>query len=89
MSERLEGDNPSASHSADGVFSGCHLLEQRITTAARTIVYLFSPDIDLLENFECGIQNYDKYKKTRLILRELLALSASNSQLQQEIMRTS
>lgn len=89
MGERLEGEHGNGSHLADSMFSGSHLLEKRIATAARTIVYLFSPDIDLLENFEQGIENYDKYKKTRLILRELVAHSTSTSHLQQQIMRTS
>lgn len=47
-------------------------LEQKVTNTAKTIVYLFTPDIDLLYTVENNISNYDKYQRTRLILKELV-----------------
>lgn len=44
-------------------------MEQKIVSTAKTIVYLFSPDIDLLERLEHNIENYDKYQKTKMLLR--------------------
>lgn len=49
-----------------------HHLNQRISTAAKTIIYLFSPEIDLIEHLSNNIEQYDKYKKTKLILKELM-----------------
>lgn len=44
-------------------------LEQKVTNAAKTIVYLFTPEIDLLYTLENNLSNYDKYQRTRLILK--------------------
>jgi hypothetical protein len=84
----LEADVSSGSHFSEIAAVGREMEEQRISTAAKTLTYLFSPDIDLLENLEHSLDNYDKYQKARLILRELLA-AAAPAPIHQEVMRTS
>jgi hypothetical protein len=48
-------DHSNASHCFEPVNFSNHRLEQRIVATSKTIVYLFSPDIDLLENIESNI----------------------------------
>lgn len=71
-------DLSGTSHFFDLVNFSHHVIEQKIVATAKTIVYLFSPDIDLLEKVERNIENYDKYQKTKLLLRELLGSIAGN-----------
>ena len=64
-------------------------LEYRLTSTAKTIVYLFSPDVDLLEQLEHNIQHYHHFKKTKLILRELVnSVSGDQSGAEMDLVRT-
>ena len=81
-------DLSGTSHFFDLINFSHHVIEHKIVATAKTIVYLFSPDIDLLEKVERNIENYDKYQKTKLLLRELLG-SIAGSEMQNEVMRTS
>ena len=81
-------DLSGTSHFFDLINFSHHVIDHKIVATAKTIVYLFSPDIDLLEKVERNIENYDKYQKTKLLLRELLGSIAGN-EMQNEVMRTS
>lgn len=83
---RLEGENSNNSQSGPMLPQGS-MQEQRILGAARALTYLFSPEIDLLDNLDRSLEHYDKYQKAVHILRELLEASSAGC-LQQEVMRT-
>ena len=42
--------------------------EQYIKAATKAIIYLFSPEIDIIDNIESDFSNYDKFHKTTEIL---------------------
>lgn len=89
VAPRMEAkDFTGTSHFFDLINFSHHILEQKIVATAKTIVYLYSPDLDLLESVERNIENYDKYQKTKLLLRELLGSIAGN-EMQDEVIRTS
>lgn len=61
--------------------------EREVEATARALVYLFSPEIDLLENASSSLQHYDKYWKSKTILWELVR-TLRNSDLAGEVSRT-
>lgn len=55
------------------------LYDQHINSAAKTIIYLFSPEIDIIDNIASDFSNYDKFHKTKEILNELVIRFRNNN----------
>lgn len=65
-------------------------LEQKVITTAKTIIYLFTPEIDLLQRLENDIHNYDKFQKTKLILKEFInSILTGRLEMETEVLKTS
>jgi hypothetical protein len=55
ITQRWEGDASEGSHFYDPIPPTTSLLDQRISSAAKTLTYLFSNEIDLIETLEHNI----------------------------------